>query len=135
GGGRQMQDLVDRIPGATLKYSAEAVDVAYDKMADWATFTVKQNQRPTMLVGPMQGALFALEAMLDRIQAPVCYKQVKVSLYDANNQAGEGATFDYWPIEESDLTEYDFIVVDDVAESLRTFSAMKERLEVRRARV
>jgi len=111
------------------------VDTAYCQMAMWITDLVIRSERPTMLVGPMQGALLAVSEMVRRVQAPVCYRLVKVSLYDAKNQAGENATFDFWPISEFELGRYDFIVVDDVAESLRTFEAMKERLAVREANV
>ena len=84
-----------------------------------------------MLVGPMQGALLVLSEMIRRIDSvdeKFVYRMVKVSLYDAANQAGQSATFDYWPITDAELSEYDFIVVDDVAETLRTYVAMKERL-------
>ena len=88
-----------------------------------------------MLIGPMQGAMLVTAEMVRRIRAPKCYRMVTVSLYDASNEAGENATFDYWPITDEELEKYDFIVVDDVAESLRTFVAMRDRLAVRGAAV
>lgn len=130
-----MRDLVDMIPGAFMKYSPEAVDVAYDKMAAWARGIIKQSDRPVMLIGPMQGALFALSALARRIREPVCYRQVKVSLYNASNQADGSPRFHLWPIKKKDLGNFHFIVVDDVAESLMTFEAMLRRLNVRGANV
>ena len=53
---------------------------------------------------------------------------VGVSLYDAANQAREAANFDFWPITDEEHHAYNFIVADDVAETLRTYAAMRERL-------
>lgn len=130
-----MSDLGTDGIGATLLFTRSRVDVAYSKMASWLTETILDSPRPVMLVGPMQGALLVLSEMIRRIDAKFIYRAVKVSLYDAANQAGQSATFDYWPITDAELSEYDFIVVDDVAETLRTYVAMKERLAAHGAKV
>jgi|GEM_PF-6882051 len=123
------------LPQATLKHHFNDCQNAYAEMAAWIDGRIRANKRPTMLVGPMQGALLVLTEVVRRTKEKKTYRMVDVVLYDADNKVGEAATFTHWPISEEDLGIYDFIVVDDVAESLRTYAAIRQRLAARKASV
>ncbi len=123
------------VAGVRLIHSAEDVDAAYASMSIWVSGIIQKNKRPTMFVVPMQGALVVAASVLRGLTQQASYTCVKLRLYDAQNEMGERVNFDYWPISEVDLATYDFIFIDDVGESLRSFAAGRERLAVKGAEV
>jgi hypoxanthine-guanine phosphoribosyltransferase len=104
-------------------------------MASWADDVITNSDRPVMFIVPLQGALIVGGAVLRKKKRPAGYHGIKVSLYDAANQIGKRANFDYWQVTEEMLSTYNFIVIDDVGESLNTYQAIRERLMVHGAEV
>ena len=79
-------------------------------------------------------ALFSLAAVARNVDQPVTFKIIAVRTYDENNQPCE-PIFDYWPITDDDLETYDFIVAEDIADTMVSFRATRKRLVTRGADV
>lgn len=115
-------------PGFKLKYSPTACQRAYNQIGGWNNNQIRREKRPWMFVVPMQGAAIILGEMSYRIEEDCTYRAVDVTLYDENDRLLPEPRFDYWPIEDWELKEYAFCWLDDVADSMQSFAAGRERL-------
>ena len=109
--------------------SSEEIEAITEKIADQIDCDYRGSGKKLLLLGILKGSVVFMGELMKKMTLPVEIDFMKVSSYGAGTTTS-GRIKIILDIHRNDLTETDIIIVEDIIDSGRTLSYLKEYLEL-----
>ena len=109
--------------------SAEEIEKLTEQIADQIDKDYRGSGKKLLLVGILKGSVVFMGELMKKMTLPVEIDFMKVSSYGAGT-ATSGRIKILLDLHRNDLSESDIIIVEDIIDSGRTLSYLKEYLEL-----
>ena len=113
--------------------SEEEISTLCDRIADQITEDYKNSDKKLVLVCILKGSLMFTSELMKRIPLPLEVDFMKVSSYGSKT-VSSGYINIHLDIKREDISDVDFIVIEDIIDSGKTLSYLVEYLKLKGAK-